>query len=67
MKSSVAFRIAARVRSDLPILSDGFGLIRGRDDGRLLTDIVFNYTDTVSDIQGVGWIRNYGDSLSISF
>ena len=56
IKSSVAFKIAARVRSDLPTLDTGCGLMRGRDDD-LISDIVLYYTDTVS-AYNTNWYQN---------
>jgi hypothetical protein len=39
-KSNAAFKIAARVRSDLPILSDGCGLTRRGEDEFFIADIL---------------------------
>ena len=53
MRSKAAFRIVARVRSALPILSVGCGLIRREDNEFSISDIVSEYTDTLSACQGV--------------
>ena len=40
MKSNAEFKIAARVRSDLPILGIGCGLTLGGDDDGFISDIM---------------------------
>jgi hypothetical protein len=49
---SAASRIAARVRSDFPILGTGCGLTRGRDDDCLISDTMLYYIDSVSVCKG---------------
>ena len=54
MSSSAAFRMAARVRSALPILSTGCGLTRSRDDDCFKTDTMSCYHYPMSDCKVLG-------------
>ena len=51
-KSNAEFRIAARVRSDLPILGVGFGLTRNGDNDCFLSNITSDKHDAMSVCQG---------------
>ena len=53
VNSSAASRMAARVRSDLPILGVGFGAARGLDDDLLISGIASDSIGAVSDGQTV--------------
>jgi len=53
MKSRAELRIAARVRSDLPILSTACGVTRSGEDDVAISDMVLHNIDTVSVCQGL--------------
>ena len=53
MKSKAELRIAARVRSDLPILSAACGVTRSGEDDVAIIDMMLQIIDTVSVCQGL--------------
>ena len=50
-KSNAAFRIAARVRSDLTILADGWGLTCRGDIDSVFSDMMLEINVTLLDCQ----------------